>query len=72
MADYSTFPDDRFNNHAEIWIFKTTTLVINWKEKVAIEIVNSDITNFVREMYEYVKDNSKKIDHNEMMRSLIR
>lgn len=71
MADYSVFPDNRFDCHAEIWIFKTTTLIINWQEKVAIEIINSDMTKLIREMYEYVKDNSRKIDRNDMMRKLI-
>lgn len=71
MSDYSTFPDNYFNYDAEIWIFKTTTLIINWKEKVAIEITNESMTNFLREMFEYVKRSSKKIDHNEVMRGLL-
>jgi sugar-specific transcriptional regulator TrmB len=72
MADYSVFPDNRFDYHAEIWIFRMTTLIINWKKKVAIEIINSDMTKFIGEMYEYVKDSSEKIDHNEMMRELVK
>lgn len=71
MSDYSVFPDDRFNVDSEIWIFKTTTLIINWKDKVAIEIINKDMTSLLREMFEYVKQSSKKIDHNGMMRSLM-
>jgi DNA-binding transcriptional ArsR family regulator len=71
MADYSVFPDNRFNCDSEIWIFKTTTLIINWSEEVAIEITNSNMTNFLREMFEYVKDGSRKIDHNEAMKKLV-
>lgn len=70
MSDYSVFPDDRFNYDAEIWIFKTTTAIINWKEKVAIEITNENMTGFLKEMFEYVKHSSKKIDHNKMMREM--
>jgi len=70
MADYSVFPDDKFDFHSEIWIFKTTTLIINWKEKVGIEVTNANITNLLREMFEYVKESSRKIDHNKMMREL--
>ncbi len=71
MADYAVFPDTVFNHHAEIWIFKTTTLIINWKDKVAIEITNDNMTNLLRDMFEYVKHSSKKIDHNKLMRELV-
>ncbi len=71
MSDYSVFPDNCFDWSAEIWIFKTTTLIISWKDEVAIEIINKNMTNVLRQMFEYVKQSSKKIDHNEMMRELI-
>jgi len=70
MADYGVFPNDRFMVHAEIWIFKTTTLIINWHDKIAIEITNADMTGLMRDMFEQVKASSKKIDHNAMMREL--
>ncbi len=70
MADYGVFPDGVFDVHAEIWIFKTTTLIINWKDKIAIEITNRNMTGLMRDMFEYVKSGSRKIDHNEMMREL--
>lgn len=72
MADYYVFPDKRFMSHAEIWIFNATTLIINWKESVAIEITNENMTSFLREMFEYVKDSCEKIDHNEAMRQIIK
>ncbi len=71
MADYAVFPDTVFNHHAEIWIFKTTTLIINWRDKVAIEITNDNMTNLLRDMFEYVKHSSKKIDHNKLMQELV-
>lgn len=71
MADYAVFPDTVFKHHAEIWIFKTTTLIINWKDKVAIEITNENMTNLLRDMFEYVKQSSSKIDHNRLMRELL-
>ena len=71
MSDYSVFPDNRFEASAEIWIFKKTSMIINWYERIAIEITNRRTTDLLREMFEYVKHGSKKIDHNLMMRSLI-
>ncbi len=71
MADYAVFPDNTFKHHAEIWFFKTTTLLINWKDAVAIEITNEDMTNLLRDMFEYVKQSSRKIDHNKFMRELL-
>jgi len=71
MADYTTFPDKFFNYDAEIWFFKTTTLVINWKEEVAIEITNHNMTGFLKDMFEFVKMSTQKIDHNQMMRNIL-
>lgn len=71
MSDYSVFPDDRFDTSSEIWIFQKTTLVISWRDKVAIEITNRNVTDLLREMFEYVKQGCQKIDHNLLMRQLI-
>jgi|GEM_PF-1190558 len=71
MADYSLFPDKRFNYDAEIWISKKTVLIINWEDEVAIEITNLQMTGLLKEMFEYVKQSSKKIDHNKVMRELL-
>ncbi len=72
MADYTVFPNDRFNYDSEIWIFKDTTLIINWHEDVAIEIINKNMTGFMREMFEYVKAGGKKVDHNKMIREVLK
>jgi predicted transcriptional regulator len=70
-SDYSVFPDNNFNCSSEIWIFRTTTLIISWKDGVAIEIINQNMTALLQEMFEYVKKSSRKIDHNKVMRELI-
>ncbi len=70
-ADYHVFADNLFDYDAEIWLFKSTTLLINWHEEVAIEITNASMTGFIRDMFEFVKAGSVKIDHNKMMRELI-
>lgn len=71
MADYTIFSDEFFNYDAEIWIFKTTTLIINWKEEVAIEITNANMTGFLRDMFEFVKEGGSKLDHNKAIRDLL-
>jgi hypothetical protein len=71
MADYSVFPDEFFNYNAEIWLFKSTSLIINWHEEVAIEITNANMTGFLRDMFEFVKNGSEKIDHNRKMREVL-
>lgn len=71
MADYAVFPDNFFNYDAEIWIFKTTTLIINWKEEVAIEITNANMTGFLKDMFAFVKESGKKLDHNETVRTIL-
>jgi predicted transcriptional regulator len=70
-ADYTVFPDEFFNYDSEIWIFKTTTLIINWKEEVAIEITNANMTGFLKDMFAFVKNAGNKLDHNQAIRDLI-
>ena len=71
MADYTIFPNNMFNYDSEIWLFKTTTLIINWHEEVAIEITNANMTGFFQDMFEYVKAGGRKYDHNEAIRKLL-
>jgi sugar-specific transcriptional regulator TrmB len=71
MADYTVFPDEFFDHDAEIWIFKATTLIINWREEVAIEITNANMTFFLKDMFEFVKAGGKKLDHNQAMKELL-
>ena len=55
----------------ELWLFKSTTLLINWHEEVAIEITNQSMTPFLRDMFEFVKSGGKKIDHNKVMKGVL-
>jgi len=71
MADYTIFPDEFFKHDAEMWIFKTTTLIINWKEEIAIEITNKNMTGFLKDMFEFVKKSGSKVNHNETVRKLL-
>ncbi len=71
MADYVYVPDNFFDVTAEIWLFKSTALIINWDKEVAVEMTNPDIMFFLRDMFEFVKAGGTKIDHNEAMRQLL-
>ncbi|MEN9921527.1 MAG: Sugar-specific transcriptional regulator TrmB [Candidatus Parcubacteria bacterium] len=71
MADYTVFADTFFNCDSEIWIFQNTALIINWKEDVAIEITNQNITKFLTDMFEFVKMGGKKIDHNRVIENVL-
>jgi sugar-specific transcriptional regulator TrmB len=72
MADYTLFTDKVFNHDAELWLFKNTSLLINWHEEVAIEITNRSMTAFLRDMFEFVKKDGKRVDHNLAMRNILK
>lgn len=72
MADYSVFPDNIFDYDAEIWLFKNTTLLISWKEEVAIEISNANMTGFMKDMFEYVKSGNRKLDHSQALKDSLK
>jgi DNA-binding transcriptional ArsR family regulator len=71
MADYTVFADKFFDYDTEIWLFKNSTLIINWVEEIAIEIKNINITGFLKDMFEFVKSGNKKIDHNKLIKEIL-
>jgi hypothetical protein len=70
MADYAVFPDNFFNYSSEIWLFKSTALLIDWSTEVAIEITNEHMAYFLRDMFEFVKRGCRKIDHNKAIKEI--
>jgi len=72
MADYTLVSQTIFDYHAELWIFKHTGLMINWEEEVALEITNENLVGFLRDLFEIAKASGIKVDHNGMMREMIK
>ena len=71
MADYTLVPSEFFDVHSEIWIFRTTVIIINWRDEVAIEITNDQMMAFLRDMFEFVKQGGRKINHEEELRKMM-
>ncbi|MCX6716088.1 MAG: hypothetical protein NT077_03680 [Candidatus Taylorbacteria bacterium] len=71
MADYTVFPDNFFNYDSEIWIFKTTALIISWKNEVAIEITDKNIIGLIKDMFDLMKNSGRKIDHNQLIKKVL-
>lgn len=71
MADYTLVPSEFFNVYSEIWIFRSTVIIINWHDEVAIEITNDQMMSFLRDMFEFVKMGGKKINHEEYLREMM-
>lgn len=71
MADYTIVPPQFFDVYSEIWIFRNTVIIINWREEVAIEITNQEMMGFLRDMFEFVKMGGKKVNHEEEMRKIL-
>ncbi len=71
MADYTLVPAEYFNVYSEIWIFRTTVIIINWQDEVAIEITNDQMMSFLRDMFEFVKMRGKKINHEQELRKML-
>lgn len=70
-ADYTLIPHQFFNYNAEIWFIKNTVCLVNWLDAVAIEITNPDMRNFIKDMFEIVKEQGMKVDHNQAMREIL-
>lgn len=71
MADYTLVHSEYFNVYSEIWIFRSTVIIINWRDEVAIEITNDQMMSFLRDMFEFVKMGGKKINHEEYLKEMM-
>lgn len=71
MADYASAPPGFMTDQVEMWIIKNTVIFIDWREEVAIKIVDAHITHFLKDMFLLTKEAGKKIDHNRSIREVI-
>lgn len=72
MADYTIFRDDAFNYDTEVWIYKDTTVLINWKEDVAVEFTNASMTGFMRDLFAFAKAANQRINHHRALEAALR
>jgi sugar-specific transcriptional regulator TrmB len=72
MADYTVFRDDIFNYDTEVWLYKDTTVLINWKEEVAIEFTNASMTGFMRDLFAFAKAANQRINHHRALEAALK
>lgn len=63
--------DEKYFKHgAEVFMFRDTVYLASMKEALVIEIKHSEIQKMIALMLEFVQDNSRSVDGNEMLRNL--
>lgn len=72
MADYKYAPEGFMTDQVEMWIIKNTIFFVDWREEVAIKIVDMHIAHFIKDMFLLVKKSGKKVDHNLAIRELLK
>jgi len=60
-----------FNNGGQVWIFKNSLFLMALNEELVIEVRNSEIQKMILAIFEFMQDNSRVIDANELLRKLI-
>lgn len=71
MAVTHVIGEDYFNHGGQIWAFKNSLYLISMNEELIIEIRNSEIQKLILSMFQFIQDNSRKIDVNALLRDLI-
>ncbi len=65
-------PQEYFiNNPTELLIFPNAAYISDWQNEISIEIKNSSMISFLRELYRLVQVSGRKIDQNTYLRKLI-
>lgn len=60
-----------FKHGGQCWIFKDSLYLFALNEELVIEIRNSEIQRMILSIFEFMQENSKSIDANELLRKLI-
>lgn len=70
-ADMVFIPKEYLNIDSEFLMFQDKAFIINWKDKVAIEIQNKDMINFFGELFDLARGYGKKIDQNQYLKNMM-
>jgi biotin operon repressor len=60
-----------FRHGGQCWIFKDVIYLLSLTEELVIEIRNSELQKMLLSSFEFMQDNSRLIDVNELLRNLI-
>lgn len=60
-----------FKHGGQCWVFKDSLYLFALSEELIIEIRNSEIQKMVLSIFEFMQENSRTIDANELLRNLI-
>ncbi len=71
MADYVFAPKGYLTDQVEMWLIKDTVLFIDWREEVAIKLIDMHMAHFIKDMFALAKLHGRKIDHNQSIRNIL-
>ena len=71
-ASTHVIDEEYFKHGGQIWIFKNSLYFIAMNEEIIIEVRNSEIQKLVLSLFRFIQDNSRKIDVNAILRSLMK
>lgn len=60
-----------FKHGGQVWMFKNSLYLFALNEEIVIEVKNSEIQKMVLALFNFIQENSKKIDANNLLRNLV-
>ncbi|MDO8624232.1 MAG: hypothetical protein Q7R54_02650 [bacterium] len=67
----NTIDPKYFKHGGQVWMFKDSLYLFALGEELVIEIRNSEMQKMILAIFEFMQDNSRVIDANELLRTLI-
>lgn len=71
MADYTFAPSGYMTDQVEMWIIKNSAIFIDWRDEVAIKIVDDHMVHFLSDLFDVMKIHGRKLDHNQAIREVL-
>lgn len=61
-----------FSSGGQIWIFKSSLYLISMNEALIIEVKHSELQKMMKDIFQFIKDHSGKIDANSVLQKKLR
>lgn len=62
-TDYVSLPNGILNFNTELWMYLDVVIIINWSEKIAIYISNSEIRSMLEALFNVCKTLGNRVNH---------
>ncbi len=71
IAATAFVPKNYFSFNAELDIFGTKAMLVNWEDESAVLIENKEVVHMLKSLFQFMHDNGRRLNHNEIAKIIL-